>query len=286
MFLGFISKNLTIKKRNLLGKKIGWILRILSRERSEITLKNITDALPEYDSDMHLKIRNESYQNLGITLVELLAFPVLSENDFKNYVKVENTEIIKEKLALGRGLIFISGHFGNWELMAYAAGMVIDVQVTIVVKPQSNEVSDKYLNRFRTQCGNKIVPMGNAARTLLQTIKKNEAIALLVDQSADWKKDIFVDFFGKPAVTYEAPAVIALKYRTPIITCFAHRLDDCTYKVEMKELDFSDLQDSRESVVELTKRHVKVLEDNIRANPGLWAWQHKRWKHDPPAAQS
>ena len=54
----------------------------------------------------------------------------------------------------------------------------------------------------------------------------------------------------------------------------------------MKELDFSDLQDSRESVVELTKRHVKVLEDNIRANPGLWAWQHKRWKHDPPAAQS
>jgi KDO2-lipid IV(A) lauroyltransferase len=286
MFLGFISKNLSLKNRNLLGKKIGWILRILSRERSEITLKNITDALPEYDSEMHIKIRNESYQNLGITLVELLAFPVLSENDFKNYLKFENIELVKEKIALGNGLIFISGHFGNWELMAYVAGLEFDVPVTLVVKHQSNDVSDKYLHQFRTQGGNKIVHLGNAARTLLQTIKKNEAIALLVDQSADWKKDIFVDFFGKPAVTYEAPAVIALKYRTPIITCFAHRQDDCTYKVVLNELDFSDLQDSRESVIELTKRHVKVLEDNIRANPGLWAWQHKRWKHDPPAAQS
>lgn len=263
---------------------MGRILMLISKKRTDITFNNIKMAFPDYSVKQCSLICKQAYENLGITLAELLAFPVLNKNDFLNYVKFENIELVKRKIEEGRGLIFLSGHFGNWELMAYTAGMAFEMPITIVVKPQRNKLSDKYLNDFRTHGGNKIVPMGNAARTIINTIRNKEAIALLVDQSADASKDVFVTFFGKLASTYEAPAVIALKYRTPIIIGFAHRQADNTYKVVIEELDFSDLDDSKESVKELTQRHVKVLEDNIRKNPGLWAWQHKRWKHTPPTS--
>ncbi len=282
MLLSAISSRLSMKSRNKLGRMLGGILQRLSKERRNVTLRNLSESLPNLSPAEHNKICRNSYDNLGITLAELLAFPSMSEADFKNYVKITNTELVEEKIKSGKGIILLSGHFGNWELMAYVAGLVLNLPITIIVKPQSNKLSDKYLNKFRTQGGNKIVPMSNAARTILQALKKNEAIALLVDQSADWQKDVFVDFFGRPAATYEAPAAIALKYGSPIITGFAHRLPDCTYLVELKELDYSDLDDSRESIIELTRRHVKVLEDNIMMNPGLWSWQHKRWKHEPP----
>ncbi|MDX9789583.1 MAG: lysophospholipid acyltransferase family protein [Candidatus Kapabacteria bacterium] len=282
MLLSAISSRLSMKSRNKLGRMLGGILQRLSKERRNVTLRNLSESLPNLSPAEHNKICRNSYDNLGITLAELLAFPSMSEADFKNYVKITNTELVEEKIKSGKGIILLSGHFGNWELMAYVAGLVLNLPITIIVKPQSNKLSDKYLNKFRTQGGNKIVPMSNAARTILQALKKNEAIALLVDQSADWQKDVFVDFFGRPAATYEAPAVIALKYGSPIITGFAHRLPDCTYLVELKELDYSDLDDSHESIIELTRRHVKVLEDNIMMNPGLWSWQHKRWKHEPP----
>ncbi|MFA5512300.1 MAG: lysophospholipid acyltransferase family protein [Candidatus Kapaibacterium sp.] len=282
MLLSAISSRLSMKSRNKLGRMLGGILQRLSKERRNVTLRNLSESLPNLSPAEHNKICRNSYDNLGITLAELLAFPSMSEADFKNYVKITNTELVEEKIKSGKGIILLSGHFGNWELMAYVAGLILNLPITIIVKPQSNKLSDKYLNKFRTQGGNKIVPMSNAARTILQALKKNEAIALLVDQSADWQKDVFVDFFGRPAATYEAPAAIALKYGSPIITGFAHRLPDCTYLVELKELDYSDLDDSRESIIELTRRHVKVLEDNIMMNPGLWSWQHKRWKHEPP----
>ena len=281
LLLGFVSKKLSVKNRFQFGKLIGNCLRLLSKSRSDITFNNIKAAFPEKTTEWHKLIRNESYHNLGITLAELLAFPSFSERDFRNYIKIENTELVHRNLAKGNGMILLSGHFGNWEIMAYVAGLVLGVPITIIVKPQKNKLSNVYLNKFRTQGGNHIVNMRKAARTLIETIKKNEAVAMLVDQSANSKKDIFVDFFGRPASTYEAPAIIALKFRTPIVTGFAHRQPDFTYKVVLEELNFDDLDDSKESVLELTRRHVKVLENNIRMNPGHWAWQHKRWKHIP-----
>jgi KDO2-lipid IV(A) lauroyltransferase len=286
LLLGVVSRNINMKYRTQLGIATGNVLRLLSKERAGITFENIRISLPTLGAETHLKICKESYQNLGITLVELLAFPEILKKDIEKYIKFNNFDLIMEAYNRGKGLIFLSGHFGNWELTALAVGLYTKIPVTVVVKPQSNKISDKYLNEFRSLGGNKMLPMSKAARTIIQTIKQKGAIALLVDQSADWQKDVFVDFFGRPAATYEAPAVIALKYRCPLIVGFAHRQEDNSYLVRVEEIDYSDLDDSKESIIELTKRHVKILEDNIRLNPGHWAWQHKRWKHDPPGTQN
>ena len=215
LFVGFISSVLSTKNRAKLGMIIGNILRLLSPNRQKVTLDNIQKAFPDLTTGKSIDIMKKSYQNLGITLVELLVFPKLKRDDFEKYIKYENIDLISDVYNRGKGLILLSGHFGNWELLAFTAGLFSKIPVTVIVKPQSNHISDEYLNKYRTLGGNKIVPMGNAARTIIKCIQNHEAIALLADQSADWQKDIFVDFFGRLAATYEAPANISLKFDVP-----------------------------------------------------------------------
>jgi KDO2-lipid IV(A) lauroyltransferase len=279
--LGLLSQKLNRRKRIALGKIVGNLLKTASSKRFKITLENITAAFPEKTSEWHLDIAFKSYQNLGITLVELLAFPKLSDSDIADYIHYENIGLLKELHSRGRGLILLSGHFGNWELLAYSARLFSKLPISIIVKPQQNESADKLLNQYRTQRGNAVIPMHNAARSIIQKLKSGEAIALLADQSATSDKDIFVDFFGRPAATYEAPAALALRFKTPIVIGFAERGDDGRYFVKLSEIPHDDLENTPEGVRELTQRHVKILEDAVRKRPELWSWQHRRWKHQP-----
>ena len=104
-------------------------------------------------------------------------------------------------------------------------------------------------------------------------------VALLADQAASKEKDIFVNFFGRPAVTYESPAKLALKFDIPIIIGFAERQDNYKYKVHLQEIKYDDLKNEENAIELLTQRHVALLEEQIRKNPSQWAWQHNRWKY-------
>ncbi len=279
--LGTISQGLSIKGRTAFGKKIGILLKKASRKRYTITLNNIAAAFPEKNAEWHRDIAFKSYQNLGITLVELLAFPRLSDQDIADYIQCEGIGLVKELHAQGRGLILLSGHFGNWEMLAYSVGLFSELPVSIIVKTQQNMYADRLLNQYRTQRGNQVIPMHNAARSIIQKLRSGDAIALLADQSATGDKDIFIDFFGRPAATYEAPAALALRFKTPIVMGFAERRPDGTYYTKLSEIPHDDLENTQEGIRELTRRHVQMLENAIRKRPELWSWQHRRWKHQP-----
>jgi|LSQX01.3.fsa_nt_gb KDO2-lipid IV(A) lauroyltransferase len=279
--LGFFVKFLSIKQRNCFGKLIGDLLRLLSKSRRKITLDNISQAFPNNLPSENQSILKNSYRNLGISLIELLALRYLSDEEVKKYIKYNNLGLLLEKYNEGRGLILMSGHYGNWELLAYSVKTYTDIPVHIIVKPQSNESADKLLNSYRTKGGNSIVSMYKAAFSIVRTLKKAGVIAMLVDQSATKDRDVFVDFFGRPAATYIATAELALSLDCPIIMGFAVRESDCTYRVDLKEIKFDDIKEHKDAVRILTERHVKALEEQIRSIPSLWAWQHKRWKHSP-----
>ncbi|MBE2189286.1 MAG: lysophospholipid acyltransferase family protein [Candidatus Kapabacteria bacterium] len=281
MFLGFISRFMNVKSRGKFGQIIGRILMI-SKRRKKITYDNIKAAFPEFTENRIQEVIIGSYHNLGITMVELLAFPHLRIDGFKKYLKYENEGLFQEIHSRGNGMILLSGHYGNWEMLACTAGAYSGIPITIIVKPQRNKYIDAHLNEYRTMYGNSVVPMSKAAKSMIKAIKNNEAVALLVDQSADASKDIFIDFLGRKAVTYEAPAALALRFNVPIIMGFAVRNPDFTYNVELLELKHDDLSNDSKGIAELTKRHVAILENMIRKYPHLWAWQHNRWKHKVP----
>lgn len=277
--IGFISNNVPHSQRVTIGKLLGKLFIILDRKRKQITYNNILKAFPDkkhFEIEIILK---ESYYNLGITLVELLYLKKLKNEELQNYISYENIELINELLKKNKGLLLLSGHYGNWEYLAYSASVFSEKPLNVIVKSQKNKKLNRILNSYREKSGNKLIPMNKAALEIVRVIKNKGMVALLADQAASKTKDIFVDFFGRPAITYEAPAKLALKFDIPIIMGFAERQNNNKYKVKLFEINFEDIKNNDNAVELLTKRHVELLEDQIRKNPTQWAWQHNRWKH-------
>jgi KDO2-lipid IV(A) lauroyltransferase len=280
LILRFFSLISTAKNRTIIGKFFGSIGFFLMKNRRKIAIKNLTFAFPEKPTVEITKIAKGSFQNLGITFFELFAMSSLSDDELRKMIDFgDGLDLINTVNSRGKGMMFLSGHFGNWELIAYSVGVFTNLPITIIVKPQANEFADKFLNRYRTSRGNKIVSMYNAAKTIITVVKNKETIALLADQSATKNKDVFVDFFGYPASTFKVVGELAIRYQIPIIMGVATRQPNGKYKAELVELKYDDLENSLDGVYKLTERHTKLLEDFIRKAPEQWAWMHNRWKY-------
>jgi len=280
LLIGWISSRLSPSKRLVFGKFLGKILSILLRKRKKVASENLTLAFPNKDAKWIKDIAQKTFENMGIVFAEFLALGWLDENSIKDYVRFENIELIRQKFDEGKGVILLSGHYGNWEFLAYSVYVYLKLPVLIVVKPLSNYVLDKIVNKYRTRLGNNVVSMYESAFKVVRTLKEGGIIALLADQSATKDRDIFVDFFGRKAATFDSPAYFALKYDVPIIVGFAQR-EKYYYKVHLVELNHSDLKFDKSGIFELTHRYIKLLEEVIREQPELWLWTHRRWKHSP-----
>jgi KDO2-lipid IV(A) lauroyltransferase len=277
--IGFISSKLNIKARTKLGKMLGNLIRLADGRRKGYTIDNIRHAFPEKSNEWHNQLLIKTYHNLGIVFSEIFAFHYLPDNKIKEIIQFENIELMNEVLSRGKGLIMLSGHYGNWELLAYSGGMYSGSPIMIIVKPQQNKYADVLLNKARTKGNNSVVSMYSAARTIVNTLRSGNTIALLADQSATSDRDVYVDFFGREAATFEAPASLALKFKSPILMGFSVRQANGTYIVKLHEIKHDDLDDSADGILELTRRHTRCLEEQIRERPELWVWQHRRWKH-------
>lgn len=274
-FIKPLNNNLRTKVGRLFGK----IIYTLSKKRREITRDNLRMAFPEKDAEWIENVSKKSFENLGIVFAEIFWLKSASKEQILQFAKYNDMQLFNETLNRGQGLIVLSAHFGNWELMALSGGLVFQVPFTIIVKPQSNKFLDKYINQIRTKFNNKVIDMYHSSFELIKLIKSKGNLALLADQSATSEKDIYVEFFGRKALTFDAPAQLALKFKIPILMSFAIRQSDGKYIIDYFELDHSDLTNTPEDVAELTRRHTKILEDMIRKHPDHWVWQHRRWKH-------
>ena len=251
----------------------------LNNSRKKVTISNLTQAFPEKSAEQINNIALNSYRNLTITFMELFAIKSMSSEQLCKKVIFENPNHLIDIHRQRKGIILLSAHYGNWELMAYAGREWLGFDMLIPVKILKNYYVDRFTNNIRTSNGNKIVNMDHAAWTIIKTLKYGGALALLADQAANESTDIFVKFFNKPALTYEAPAELALKFKIPLLECFPERQADGTYIVRQNIIEYSDLEYSKENVKVLTQRHVDVLEAQIRKIPEQWTWMHKRWKH-------
>jgi len=277
--IGFFSSKISLSSRLKFGIALGTMLRIFSKKRQRITYDNIRHAFPEYNDEQCRHLVKASYANLGKVLVEIPCMKYFNEEDYRKYVKFENSEIIHNNR--DKGMILMSGHFGNWEFTSYAVGLYHDIPVSMIVKHQKNKYVDAIINEYRTKGGNQVVFMDNAARAIVKTIRSGGVVAIIADQSARRNNGIATEFFGREVLTYAAPAELALKFNVPIICGFAHRDSEGVYHVKMSELKSDDLENNDEGILELTKRHVKALENAIREQPEMWSWQHRRWKYNP-----
>ncbi len=275
----FIILNLSLKNAQQAGLKLANIFFILLTRRKKIAIDNLRMAFPEKSETEILEIAKKAFQNFGITIAELLWFPRITPEILNNLVKFQNLELLTNRFKEGKGVIMLTGHFGNWELFALATGFVTKISCNIIVKTQTNLLVDKLINQHRTLLGNRVVPMELAVREILSSLNQGGVVGIVADQSAP-KESIFVNFFGRKVATFQGPAVFGLRTRAAMLMGVIIRKPDFTYEVIIEEIQTSDITEYNEAnVYELTQRHTAVLEKFIRLYPEQWMWTHRRWKN-------
>lgn len=274
-----IVQSMPLKAVQKAGSALGVFVFTVLRFRRSVTLDNLKKAFPEYDGEQIGAIAREAFRNVGISLLELLWFPRLNALGVNQLVKLENVELLNAAKARGKGVLLLTAHFGNWELVPMAVSTVTAFRVTSVAKTQSNKLIDKRVTERRTRLGNKIVSMEFSVREVLRILQKGDLVVIAADQSAAMES-IAVNFFGRLVPTFAGPAVFSLKTGAPILMGFATRQGDGTYSLRFAEVPRDDLKEySEDAVAELTRRHVAMAESMIRDHPGQWLWMHRRWKH-------
>ena len=210
----------------------------------------------------------------------------VSADAFAERCEVHGMNAVLESVAAGKGLVVVSGHLGNWELggaMLAAHGVPLDG----VAFPQRNRLFDDELRLNRERLGMRIVERARAARTVLESLGRGRAVALVADQNAG-SRGVFVDFLGSLASTARGPALFSLRTGAPLFVgvCLAERGRPHRYVVHLERVAISRTGDVADDVLRLTHAHTRVLEGFVRDAPEQYFWQHKRWKTRPPPRQT
>ncbi|MFC1724092.1 lysophospholipid acyltransferase family protein [candidate division KSB1 bacterium] len=250
------------------------------RMRRSVTLDNLRNAFGDKSEKELRKIAYSAYKQFSRMMFEYARFPYFTDKEIIKKVALENEHVLKESLERGKGAIIVSGHFGNWELMA--AGIARHgYPVSLLVGEQKNKMVDDAMNNFRKEKGMGIIKMGVAARGVIKAVRDNNFVALLSDQDAG-RLGTFVDFFGRKASTPGGTAAFALKTGADVIFSITLRIGKCNHKVILEKVEYDDIKDEgKTAIAELTQRYTSRLEHYVREYPDHYFWMHKRWKSKP-----
>lgn len=269
-----------------IGSFIGDVVFSILGVRKDITLRNIKQAFGDRKTFKEIEsIGRECYKNFGIGLVEFLRFPILTMKDVQSLITINGLENINNALSLRRGVVAITGHFGNWELLG-AVFSFLGYPVNFLVGEQHNLLVDYRMNYLRRLCGIKIIPMGFSIRKVLEALRKNEIVAMLSDQDAG-REGVFVNFFGKEASTPKGPAIFALKTGACILPVFIVREGIVRHRIFIeKPILVKDTDGEPENIIKFTQLYTSILEKYIQWFPNHWFWPHRRWKTSSLGIQS
>lgn len=268
-----LSPNTAVK----LGRRLGQFVYYAIPIRRDVVLENIERALPETSKKERRRIARGAYAMFGQNFFEFLRTPVRTHDELKSRMRMHNVHLLQEAHDSGKGTILMSGHFGNWEILACAI-VALGYPMVVIAKKQRNRLVDEMINSYRRSGGIETVPLGMGVRDFLRALRQNKFVAMLADQEA--RKDaVFANFFNIPSATAAGPALLAIKTGAHIIFSTCIQRMDGDYDVYFEKIQTDDVDGlSEENIQLVTQRHVSTLEEKIREWPDHWFWMHKRWK--------
>ncbi len=279
--LSFVFGHIPYRAAVFLGGALGTIaFRVLGKHR-EIAHKNLERALgPALSAKEKERIARGVFRHLAIMLFEFTRLPWLSRGRMEGLVKWSGLENMDRALARGRGVIILTAHFGNWELLGACLGLA-GYRSEVVVRKLDNELFERFVTWVRTRSGNNMIYKKAAMRRLLKSLSANSAVTILIDQNAKRREGFFVDFFGLPACSNKGPALLALASGAPVVPVFIRR-QGLGHLIEVQqEVEVADTGDREKDAAVNTARFAKVVEEMVRRHPEEWFWVHNRWKTRP-----
>jgi KDO2-lipid IV(A) lauroyltransferase len=248
----------------------------------KVGLFNLRLAFPEWSEGERRRVLSGLFRNFGRTLADFAHFPRLNRQNIERLVIYDGFENYASAQSKGQGVLFLTAHFGNWELGSFAHG-VHGYPCHFVVRELDNPLIDQLVNRYRCLSGGKAIQKGDFARQVLRAFSQGEAVGILMDQNMLPGEGEFVDFFGRLACTTTGPARVAKKTGVPIVlglVIWDSKLKK--YRLRFDPVEWLKRENPEEEIVANTANFTRLIEEYVRRYPDQWLWVHRRWKSRLP----
>ncbi len=252
------------------------LLRAAVPRYTRVARRNLGIAFPEFSQERKQACVDGCFCNMARVLVAVAKFPQITKQNVPVWIRYEGFEHFEEALRRGRGVVFATGHLGNWELSAFAHALMAK-PMGVVVRPLDNPLLDRLAIRYRSLSGNRIISRRESIRPIIEMLRSNAAVGILADQNTTGDRGIFVDFFGLPACVDGGIARLAAHTGAAIIPGFALWSDsERRYVLRF----YPPIQPTGDQLRD-TQAVQTALELAIREAPEQWLWIHRRWKTRP-----
>jgi KDO2-lipid IV(A) lauroyltransferase len=273
---------LGFRRASALGARLGIFGYRPFGIRRRVVERQIAAAFPEWDKPRVEATARAAYENLGRTTIETAIMSRFSAAEIRElFDEPENWHLIERARLAGRGVIFVAGHLGNWEIGgAYLASRDLDFEA--VARRMENPLFDAYLTRTRHRAGMKVIYDADAVRRVPRALRSNASVAFLMDQGAAGLASTWVPFFGRYAKTPRGAAVFALRLRAPVFFIAPLRKTDGRFTLGIEPVPIRETGDKDTDVDCIVADYTAILEKWVRREPGQYFWHHRRWKHQRP----
>lgn len=261
---------------------LGYLWFRLDKRHREIALENLQTAFGvELTADERTSICRNTFSHLACVLLELPCLLRLTRDNVDQYITFSGIENLAAPIKKHKGVLVMSSHFGNWELMALAFSLRF-WPFNVVVRPLDNPLFNRLIDHLRSRGGNRTIPKHDSVRKVLRLLRQDEAVGFLIDQNADWYDGVFVPFFKETACTNKALATLALRTGAPVLPAYNFRRPDGRYHMVFEpEVQLIRTGSMLADIEENTALFNRIIEAYVRRHPEQWLWLHRRWKTRP-----
>jgi KDO2-lipid IV(A) lauroyltransferase len=266
-----------------LAMGMAWLAERLDKRHRLVAAENLRQAFPgKYDALGPEQDVRATYRHFCNLLIEIIHLPrALHIGTWRRHLDLRDARMLIEALLSGRPLLLVTGHFGNWEMGGYTLGL-LGFKTHAIARPLDNRFLDDYLRRFRERTGQGVLAKHGDFDRMQELLAKGGVLATLADQDAG-QRGLFVEYFGRPASTHKAIALMALQYNVQMLVLGIRKVGEpMRYQTICEDLIRpEEYEGRRDAVNAITQRFTSALEHIVRTAPEQYFWLHRRWKHQP-----
>ncbi|WP_456432119.1 lipid A biosynthesis lauroyl acyltransferase [Nitratifractor sp.] len=253
----------------------------IDRRHTHVARVNLDLAFGDtLDESEKARIVRRSYENLMVVALDTILNQGASKEQILSKVRFENEAILEEAIQSGRPIIFVTAHYGNWELGTLAIAAKFHLPLSVVGRPLDWDWANRILTATREQFGVRMIPKRKAMKPMIEVMRRRETLGLVVDQNTSEKQGELIGFFGHPARHTPAAAILARKFDAVVIPVYSHTTDYRRWTVTFHEpLPMPRSDDPEADILEHVRLQAAVTERVIRQKPDEWLWLHRRWKN-------